>query len=128
MAYAGGFNANFTLHAFGGTLTGFIALYALALNLAVSALLTLSSQARHDVSNRIDPEGWPRPSGYSNGVLAEGRFLAIAGQIGWNERDELVSAGFLEQASQALRNVVAVLRAAGGEPGASRAAHLVRYQ
>ena len=73
------------------------------------------------MSNRIDPEGWPRPSGYANGVLAEGRYLAIAGQIGWNERNELVSADFLEQASQALRNVVAVLRAAGGEP-----AHLVR--
>jgi SSS family solute:Na+ symporter len=41
MAYAGGFNANYSLHAFGGTLTGFIALYSLALNLAVSALLTL---------------------------------------------------------------------------------------
>jgi enamine deaminase RidA (YjgF/YER057c/UK114 family) len=73
------------------------------------------------VSNRINPEGWPRPSGYANGVLAEGRYLAIAGQIGWNERNELVSDGFLEQATQALRNIVAVLRAAGGEP-----AHLVR--
>jgi solute:Na+ symporter, SSS family len=41
MAYAGGFNANYSLHAFGGTLTGFVALYSLALNLAVSALLTL---------------------------------------------------------------------------------------
>ncbi|HEX4013663.1 MAG TPA: sodium:solute symporter [Candidatus Cybelea sp.] len=41
MAYASGFNANYTLHAFGGTLTGFIALYSLALNLAVSAALTL---------------------------------------------------------------------------------------
>jgi SSS family solute:Na+ symporter len=41
MAYASGFSANYTLHAFGGTLTGFIALYSLALNLAVSAALTL---------------------------------------------------------------------------------------
>jgi SSS family solute:Na+ symporter len=41
MAYAGGFSANYSLHAFGGTLTGFIALYSLALNLAVSAVLTL---------------------------------------------------------------------------------------
>ncbi|HEY6486562.1 MAG TPA: RidA family protein [Candidatus Cybelea sp.] len=73
------------------------------------------------MSKRIDPEGWPRPSGYANGVLADGRYLAIAGQIGWNERNELVSADFPEQASQALRNIVAVLRAAGGEPE-----HLVR--
>ncbi|HEX4013664.1 MAG TPA: RidA family protein [Candidatus Cybelea sp.] len=73
------------------------------------------------MSKRIDPEGWPRPSGYANGVLAEGRYLAIAGQIGWNESSELVSDEFGEQATQAMRNVVAVLRAAGGQPE-----HLVR--
>jgi enamine deaminase RidA (YjgF/YER057c/UK114 family) len=64
----------------------------------------------------INPPGWPRASGYAHGVLAEGRYLAISGQIGWNERSELVGADFLGQARQALRNVVAVLRAAGGEP------------
>jgi len=73
------------------------------------------------MSRRIEPDGWPKPSGYANGVLAEGRFLAIAGQIGWNERGELVSDGLIEQARQALRNIVAVLRAAGGSPE-----HLVR--
>jgi enamine deaminase RidA (YjgF/YER057c/UK114 family) len=73
------------------------------------------------MSRSVNPDGWPRPSGYSNGVMADGRFLAIAGQIGWNARGELVSTEFLEQARQALRNVVAVLRAAGGAPE-----HLVR--
>lgn len=73
------------------------------------------------MSDTVNPPGWPRPSGYSNGIVAEGRYLAISGQIGWNERNELVSADFLEQARQALRNVVAVLRAAGGGPE-----HLVR--
>jgi enamine deaminase RidA (YjgF/YER057c/UK114 family) len=48
--------------------------------------------------------------------VAEGRFLAIAGQIGWNDSQELVGDDFLEQAGQALRNIVTVLRAAGGEP------------
>ncbi len=72
------------------------------------------------MSEAINPAGWPRPSGYANAVLAEGRYLAIAGQIGWDERGALAS-GFLEQARQALRNVVAVVRAAGGEPS-----HLVR--
>ena len=42
MAYATGFNSNFTIHAFGGSLTGFIALYALVVNLAVCGLLTLT--------------------------------------------------------------------------------------
>jgi enamine deaminase RidA (YjgF/YER057c/UK114 family) len=73
------------------------------------------------MSETINPDGWPRPSGYSNGIVAEGRYLAISGQIGWNERGELVGDDFLAQARQALRNVVAVLRAAGGGPE-----HLVR--
>jgi enamine deaminase RidA (YjgF/YER057c/UK114 family) len=73
------------------------------------------------MSETINPEGWPRPSGYSNGCLAVGRYLSISGQIGWNERNQLVSENFLEQARQALRNVMAVLRAAGGA-----AQHLVR--
>jgi enamine deaminase RidA (YjgF/YER057c/UK114 family) len=73
------------------------------------------------MSQTINPEGWPRPTGYSNGVVAEGRYLAISGQIGWDERNELVGDAFIDQARQALRNVVAVLRAAGGTPE-----HLVR--
>jgi enamine deaminase RidA (YjgF/YER057c/UK114 family) len=73
------------------------------------------------MSETINPPGWPRPSGYANGVVAEGRYLAISGQIGWNETNELVGDDFLAQASQALRNVMAVLRAAGGDTQ-----HLVR--
>jgi enamine deaminase RidA (YjgF/YER057c/UK114 family) len=69
----------------------------------------------------INPEGWPRPSGFSNGAVATGTFLAIAGQIGWDERGTFASDEFLGQAAQALRNVVAVLQAAGGAPE-----HLVR--
>jgi enamine deaminase RidA (YjgF/YER057c/UK114 family) len=73
------------------------------------------------MSDTIQPADWPRPSGYANGMAASGRFLAISGQIGWNERNELVSDEFLEQALQALRNVVTILRTAGGGPE-----HLVR--
>lgn len=73
------------------------------------------------MSDAINPEGWLRPSGYANGIVAEGRYLAISGQIGWDERNELVADDFLAQTRQALRNVVAVLRAAGGAPE-----HLVR--
>lgn len=70
---------------------------------------------------QINPEGWPRPSGYSNGVIATGRFLAISGQIGWDEKLQLVSDDFLDQACQALSNVMDILTAAGGKPE-----HLVR--
>jgi enamine deaminase RidA (YjgF/YER057c/UK114 family) len=73
------------------------------------------------MSETINPSGWPRPSGYANGIVAEGRYLAISGQIGWNERNELVADDFLAQARQALQNVMSVLRTAGGD-----ARHLVR--
>jgi enamine deaminase RidA (YjgF/YER057c/UK114 family) len=64
--------------------------------------------------NTVQPEGWPRPSGYSNGVVAHGAVLAVAGQIGWNERGEFTTDDLAEQSAQALRNVLAVVHAAGG--------------
>lgn len=74
-----------------------------------------------DVSEleNILPDGWPLPSGYSNGVLAPAgsRALHVAGQIAWNEERAIVGAGdFAAQFAQALDNVIAVVRAAGGEP------------
>ena len=79
------------------------------------------------MTESIQPAGWPQPRGYSNGTIAHGRFLAVAGQVGWNERGELVSDDFVEQAERALRNVVAVVAAgllAGCQVGpAFRAPH-----
>ena len=69
----------------------------------------------------ILPEGWPRPKGYANGVLARGRTLAIAGMIGWDKDQVFHSDDFAAQTRQALENVMAVLRAAGGAPE-----HIVR--
>jgi enamine deaminase RidA (YjgF/YER057c/UK114 family) len=63
------------------------------------------------------PKGWPRPSGYSNGALASGRILAIAGQIGWNPLSQTIEVDdFVEQARQALLNIKSVLQSAGGSP------------
>lgn len=65
----------------------------------------------------IQPSGWPRPSGYANGISAHGRLLFVAGQIGWDPVSRtMVGEDFAEQASRALDNVVAVLRAGGAEP------------
>lgn len=66
----------------------------------------------------INPEEWGMPSGYSNGMLAPSgsRLLFVAGQVGWDEGQAVVSELFVEQFEQALRNVVTVVRAAGGEP------------
>jgi len=66
-------------------------------------------------------------SGYSNGLLTDagGRLLFIAGQVAWNEHQEIVSKDFVDQFDKALENVMMVVRAAGGE--ASHIARLVIY-
>jgi enamine deaminase RidA (YjgF/YER057c/UK114 family) len=76
----------------------------------------VSDASEGDGPRTIQPPGWPRPRGYSNGMAARGELLAIAGLIGWDEHERLVSPEFLPQWTQALRNVAAVLHAAGGEP------------
>jgi enamine deaminase RidA (YjgF/YER057c/UK114 family) len=64
----------------------------------------------------IEVPGWPKPKGYQNGALVTGmRTLYVAGQVGWNERQEMAT-GFVAQFAQALDNVLAVVRAAGGTP------------
>jgi enamine deaminase RidA (YjgF/YER057c/UK114 family) len=69
----------------------------------------------------LQPEDWPRPRGYANGVSARGRQLFIAGQIGWDVSQRLVPGGLVPQARQALENILAVLAVDG-----ARAEHLVR--
>ena len=73
-------------------------------------------------SRFLQPTGWPRPSGYSSGVLAQGRQVFIAGQVGWNPRSgKFESPSVVDQVAQALRNVLAVLTQADGRPE-----HIVR--
>lgn len=67
------------------------------------------------------PEGWHRPKGYSNAVIAQGRQIYVAGQVGWDSEERFNSDDIAEQAAQALRNIVAVLEAAGAGPE-----HIVR--
>lgn len=61
----------------------------------------------------LQPDGWAPAKGYANGIAASGRQIYVAGQIGWDETQRFVSDDFVEQTEQALRNVVAVLAAAG---------------
>ena len=77
---------------------------------------------RRDVEILL-PDGWPRPSGYANGVSApSGRVVMVAGQIGWDPVTlEFDSNDMATQTARALRNVVAVLAAGGAGPE-----HLVR--
>lgn len=65
---------------------------------------------------RLQPPGWPRPKGYSNGIAATGTLVFVAGQIGWDETETIVSDGFAEQFRQVLVNTLAVLKEAGAGP------------
>ena len=64
----------------------------------------------------ILPAGWPRPKGYANGVVAQGRMLFIAGMIGWDAEQQFAGDDFASQARQALQNIADVLREAGSQP------------
>ena len=66
------------------------------------------------------PEGWPRPRGYVNGILARGETIYLAGMIGWDTEGRFPD-GFVAQARQALINIAAVL-----ESGGARPEHVVR--
>ena len=70
----------------------------------------------------LDPPGWTQGRGYAHGMSATGRLVVTAGQIGWDPVScQVVSEDFAAQAAQALRNIVAILRAGGAGPE-----HLVR--
>lgn len=63
------------------------------------------------------PDGWAPPIGYANGIEVDaGRIVFIAGQVGWNAEQRFESEGIVPQFEQALKNVLAVLAEAGGQP------------
>jgi enamine deaminase RidA (YjgF/YER057c/UK114 family) len=85
----------------------------------IAAPVRSSGAMTHDDpahARAILPDGWKRPRGYSNGMAARGEILAIAGMIGWDEHERIVSDEFAPQFRQALTNVLAVVAAAGGRP------------
>lgn len=63
----------------------------------------------------IHPEGWAPALGYANGMHMPDGTLHIGGQIGWDAQKVFVEGGFLEQMEQALANIAAIVRAAGGD-------------
>ena len=70
----------------------------------------------------VSPKDWPRSKGYSNAMVAEGSIVTLSGQIGWDPIGlKIVSEDFVQQARQALANLLTVLQAAGG-----KTEHLVR--
>ena len=69
----------------------------------------------------LQPAGWPRPKGYSNGVSASGRMIFTAGVVGWDEHEHFPSHRLVDQFAQVLRNTLAILAEDGAGPE-----HIVR--
>jgi enamine deaminase RidA (YjgF/YER057c/UK114 family) len=68
------------------------------------------------------PEGWPRPSGYSNGIATEaGRLVFVAGVIGWDSNNTFHSDDLVDQFRQVLLNTIAIMVEGGAGPE-----HMVR--
>ena len=67
------------------------------------------------------PPGWPRPSGFSNGISARGRTIFTAGIIGWDENGTIVAPDLAGQLRQILLNTLAILAEDGAGPE-----HIVR--
>lgn len=76
---------------------------------------------KYGVPRVLQPAGWPRPKGYSNGISARGLQIYVAGQIGWDSAGRFPGTRLADQVGQALRNIVAVLAEAGAGPE-----HIVR--
>jgi enamine deaminase RidA (YjgF/YER057c/UK114 family) len=65
----------------------------------------------------LHPPNWLPPVGYANGIsAAAGRIVFIAGQVGWNADQHFRSDDLVSQFEQALKNILAILAEAGGEP------------
>ena len=62
----------------------------------------------------IHPAGWPKAKGYANGVLSADGLLEVGGQIGWTSQQVFEANDFIGQMEQALRNILAIVEAAGG--------------
>jgi enamine deaminase RidA (YjgF/YER057c/UK114 family) len=69
-----------------------------------------------DMHTFLHPRGWRAAKGFSNGVVAKGRTVFLAGQVGWNAEQRFESIDFVAQARQALANIVMLVQEAGGKP------------
>jgi enamine deaminase RidA (YjgF/YER057c/UK114 family) len=69
----------------------------------------------------LQPPGWARAKGFSNGIAADGRLVFIAGQIGWTGEGKWQARDFAGQFRQTLKNIISVLKEANGRPE-----HIVR--
>ena len=69
----------------------------------------------------LQPPGWAKPRGFSNGIVASGKLLFVAGQVGWTGEGKWQARDFAGQFRQALKNIIEILK-----QGNARPEHIVR--
>ncbi len=80
--------------------------------------------AKADNLTVLQPADWPKPKGYANGILAEGRMVFVGGQIGWDVEGPLPR-GLAAQVEQTLTHTA--LRARRGGAGPQHVARMNWY-
>ena len=69
----------------------------------------------------LQPPGWPRPKGYSNGIATSGKIVVTGGLVGWDKNENFVEKDIAGQANITFQNILAVLNEAGAS-----AEHIIR--
>ena len=75
--------------------------------------MNVTGDLMHEI---LQPEGWAKPLGYSNGIAARGRIVFVGGQVGWTGEQRWETDDFAGQVRQTLQNIVAILAEAGAGP------------
>ena len=75
--------------------------------------MNMTGDLMHEI---LQPEGWAKPLGYSNGIAARGRIVFVGGQVGWTGEQRWETDDFAGQVRQTLQNIVAILAEAGAGP------------
>ena len=75
--------------------------------------MNVTGDLMHEI---LQPEGWAKPLGYSNGIAARGRLVFVGGQVGWTGEQRWETDDFAGQVRQTLQNIVAILAEAGAGP------------
>jgi enamine deaminase RidA (YjgF/YER057c/UK114 family) len=73
-----------------------------------------------ELPRALQPKGWPRPSGYANGMTAKGRLVLTGGVVGWDAMGNFAP-DFAAQARQTFSNIMSILAEGGAGPE-----HIVR--
>ena len=75
--------------------------------------MNMTGDLMHEI---LQPEGWAKPVGYSNGIAARGRIVFVGGQVGWTGEQRWETDDFAGQVRRTLQNIVAILAEAGAGP------------